>query len=140
MLTYDNKLSSQRALHRSQRVCVGVEVVVLWQDPESKPGLEETRTLIVSSHGALISLQRMVKLNKKVTIVNAITREKVDCRVADLNCVDQSGMTGIAVEFVEPAPRFWRIAFPPVNWSPRSLEAKSYAPKMALRPKTRPVK
>jgi hypothetical protein len=30
----------------------------------------------------------------------------------------------VGIEFLGPAPRLWRVAFPPEDWSPRSPEAK----------------
>jgi len=32
----------------------------------------------------------------------------------------------VGIEFLEPSPRFWRIAFPPEDWSARSPEAKGF--------------
>jgi hypothetical protein len=35
---------------------------------------------------------------------------------------DADGKTEVAVEFLRPAPEFWRIAFPPDDWTPHNLE------------------
>jgi len=32
----------------------------------------------------------------------------------------------IGLEFAKPFPHFWRVAFPPADWSPRSPEAKRF--------------
>jgi hypothetical protein len=34
------------------------------------------------------------------------------------------GKTEVGIEFLEPAPRFWHIAFPPEDWNLNSPEAK----------------
>jgi hypothetical protein len=49
-----------REIRRSQRVCVSVEVEVLWGDANNLLASEKTKTLIVNSHGALV-------LGRKVT-------------------------------------------------------------------------
>jgi hypothetical protein len=54
---------------------------------------------------------------------NLATNEEVSCTVADINRTsDQVPKVGIA--FAKPSPSFWRVAFPPEDWSPRSPEAK----------------
>jgi hypothetical protein len=38
----------------------------------------------------------------------------------------ETGATEISVEFESPSPRFWHIAFPPEDWTPKSPEAKRF--------------
>jgi hypothetical protein len=118
------KVSSTR---RSQRVCVGVEVVVTCQT-NNRAESEEAQTLIVNVHGALILLRMSVQIGQLVKLKNVTTKEEIACRVVDLSTVDQPGMTGVGVEFIEPALHFWHIAFPPLDWTPRSPEAKGFRP------------
>jgi hypothetical protein len=120
---------------RNQRVCISVDVTVLWRPPGDKLGSEETKTLVVKAQGALVPLRRVAQINELVTLRNVTTREEVDCRVVDLSSVDQPGMTGVTLEFIKPAPRFWRIAFPPASWTTRSPEARTYIPHITVRPK-----
>jgi hypothetical protein len=30
----------------------------------------------------------------------------------------------VGIELEKPSPRFWRVSFPPEDWTPRSAEAK----------------
>jgi len=72
---------------------------------------------------------------------NLTTKEEIECIVVDVN----SGHTDIpevGAGFAEPCPYFWRVSFPPADWSPRSPEAKRLAsstgqPKPAETKKTR---
>jgi hypothetical protein len=32
----------------------------------------------------------------------------------------------VGIELQKPSPRFWRVAFPPEDWSTRSPEAKRF--------------
>jgi PilZ domain len=116
-----NKVSN---LRRSQRVCLSVPVLVLKGGPGKGQSPEETRTLIVSAHGALIVLHLPVQTGDLLTIKHTKTEEELVCRVVHLG-PDQSGKREVGVEFEHPSPRFWRIAFPPADWSPRNADAKA---------------
>jgi hypothetical protein len=109
-----------REIRRSQRVCVSVEVEVLWGDANNLLASEKTKTIIVNSHGALIPLRWTVEINGLLKLRNTTTHEEVACQVIDLSRANQLGMTNVGIEFVEPAPRFWHIAFPPEDWSLQS--------------------
>jgi hypothetical protein len=111
-------------LRRSQRVCLRLPVVVLREGPGTNVASEETLTLIVNAHGALIHLALTVELGQLLVIKNGQTLEQLVCRVVHLG-PDRTGKREVGVEFEEPSPRFWRIAFPPGDWTPRSLEAKA---------------
>ena len=122
------QVAKRAEVRRSQRVCVSVHVVVTWGGATGKPASEETKTLIVNAHGALILLRKRVQVNDLLKLRNAKTQEELACRVVDLSAADQLGATNVGIEFVEPAPRFWHIAFPPEDWTPRNPEAKGYRP------------
>ena len=88
--------------------------------------VEHTKTLIVSAHGGLLRLQESVLQGQSLNLRNVVTGEEVACKVVDLN-LGASRLAEIAVEFAEPNPRFWRVSFPPTDWSARSPEAKRLA-------------
>jgi hypothetical protein len=114
-------------LRRSQRVCLSVPIVVVKGELGKSQSSEETRTLIVSAHGALLVLKLPVQPGELLTIKHKKTQEELVCRVVNYG-PDQSGKREVGVEFEHPAPRFWRIAFPPSDWSPRSPDAKPPTP------------
>jgi hypothetical protein len=124
----DVQVAKRAEVRRSQRVCVSVDVVVTWGGATGKPGSEATKTLVVNAHGALILLRKRVQIDDVLKLRNAKTQEELSCRVVDPSAADQLGVTNVGIEFVEPAPRFWHIAFPPEDWTPRSPEAKGYRP------------
>jgi hypothetical protein len=123
----DVQVVKRTELRRSQRVCVSVDVVITWGGATSQLASEGTKTLIVNTHGALIALRRTVQLDDLLKVRNTKTHEEVSCRVVDLGATEK-GVTNVGIEFVEPAPRFWHIAFPPEDWTARSPEAKGYRP------------
>ena len=58
---------------------------------------------------------------------NVTTGEETPCKVVDLNR-DTNRVAEVGrVEFAQPNPRFWRVSFPPTDWSTRSPEAKRFA-------------
>jgi hypothetical protein len=108
---------------RSQRVMVKVSVVVLSQDAGNKMISEETRTVTVNAHGAMILLTAKVSVGQLVTLRNAKSGEEVLCRVAYVN-PHLAEKKEVGIDFMKPCPRFWRISFPPPEWTNRAPEAK----------------
>ena len=103
---------------------IQVPVRVEGHGPDKQPLSEETHTSLVNAHGALVHLATRVMIGQLVKLTNLVTQEEVSCRIAFVG-QNQSGKTAVGVEFMKPSPRFWRIAFPPEDWSRHSPEAKS---------------
>lgn len=110
---------------RSQRVLLAVPLEVSGKQSNNVSFTERTTTIIVNSHGALLHLQAPVVCGQSLTLKHARTEEESRCTVVDIFS-GQNGISEVAVEFPEPCPRFWRVTFPPVDWSPRSAEAKKF--------------
>jgi hypothetical protein len=108
---------------RSQRVMVKVSVVVLAEGAEKKSVSEETRTVTVNAHGAMIVLGLKVSIGQLLTLRNSTTGEEADCRVVYVS-PHESEKRQVGVDFMKPCPRFWRISFPPPDWTTQSPEAK----------------
>ena len=101
---------------RSSRVSIDIPVEILGQQVNGKMFREETRTIVVSAHGALLTLRLASQIKPSVLIINKKTRAEVQCRVISLKESDQ-GKVELGLEFVAPQPRFWGIAFPPEDWN-----------------------
>jgi len=101
--------SKMLQLRRSQRVCLRLPIVVLREGPGTNVASEETHTLIVNAHGALIQLALTVEIGQLLGIKNIQTMEELVCRVVNLG-PDQSGKREVGIEFEQPSPRFWRRA------------------------------
>lgn len=100
---------------RSMRVLLSVPIQVSGKTAENKEFQEETRTLVVNAHGALISLSAKVAAGQSITVANRATRSTMECRVVYLGN-SQGGKPQMGIEFVKPSPRFWQIDFPPDDW------------------------
>jgi hypothetical protein len=116
-------LANQR---RSQRILLAVPLRVSGKRANGVAFVEHVNTLIVNAHGALIPLKETVREGQPLNLRNMTTGEEVHCTVVDLN-PGANGVPEVGVEFVEPNPRFWRVSFPPADWSTRSPEAKRFS-------------
>ena len=101
---------------RSQRIALNVSVVVHRPPGEKLQFYERTQTLGVSAHGALMALGGLVAPRQKLLVQNIASGEEQECHVVYVE-KDLMGPPKVAVEFTQPAPSFWRIAFPPADWN-----------------------
>jgi len=116
-------ISDNNAPRRSQRVIAKVSVMILAEGADNKPVSEETRTVTVNAHGAMILLGLKVSIGQLLTLRNSRTEEEVACRVVYVS-PHESEKRQVGVDFMKPCPRFWRISFPPPDWTTQSPEAK----------------
>jgi hypothetical protein len=100
---------------RSMRVLLSVPIHVRGKNAENKAFTEETRTLVVNAHGALISLAARVVADQSIIVENKATNQILECRVVYLGN-SQAGKTQMGIEFSKPSTRFWQIDFPPDDW------------------------
>ena len=109
---------------RSQRVLMQVAVRIRGENAEGAPFEEETSTLAINAHGALILLQARITSGSTVHMQHNGTKQEQECQVVFLGPV-RSGKAEIGLEFAAPSPSFWRVAFPPEDWSPKHPEART---------------
>jgi len=101
---------------RSHRVNIAMPILVRWK--KAGQALEEqTLTISVNAHGCMFRLKTQVARSQEVAIVNTKTAEELPCKVTFLG-QREGGKVEVGVEFTEPSPLFWRIAFPPEDWDP----------------------
>ena len=95
-------------------------------DSQGKPFDEETETLAINAHGALVLLQARLTSGATLHLQHKRTTEEQECSVVFLGPV-RGNKAEIGLEFSAPRPQFWRVAFPPEDWTPRHPEARSIA-------------
>ncbi len=119
---YEEKLTNAKRWlknRRSQRIELNVPVVVYRAPGEGPQFYENTETLVVSAHGALMALTDMVAPRQSLLVQNAESGEQLECRVVYVKR-ERAGPPKVAVEFTRPAPRFWHLAYPPADWTARA--------------------
>jgi hypothetical protein len=109
------KLITDPGRRRSMRVLLSVPITVKGQTTANQEFDEETRTLVVNAHGALISLAARVAAAQEITVANKATQSTRECRVVYVGS-EQAGKSQMGIEFVKPSPSFWQIDFPPDDW------------------------
>jgi hypothetical protein len=107
---------SDATRRRSQRVILTLAVTVRTVEaPKDASFEEDSHTLVVNVHGALIVLASRVKKGQRLLLTNRATKEAQLCRVASFG-PSTDGKTHVGVEFLKPSPDFWHISFPPEDW------------------------
>jgi hypothetical protein len=102
---------------RSQRILLQIPILVRAQFEDDLPIKEDTRTLEVNAHGALIALAMRVRPGQKLTLRNWATAKEQDCRVVHVREIP-GGKNEVGVAFPYGMPRFWNVQFPPPDWTP----------------------
>ena len=120
---------------RSQRIILSVPIIVSGERASGSPFKERTTTLVVNAHGGLILLREPVIVGQVLTITHEGTGEELVCTVQDIN-PGQEEMPEIGIGFAKTNAHFWRVSFPPDDWTPRHPEAKRFTKHSA--PVTKP--
>ena len=116
---------------RRRSVRVNIAMPVLVRGTRGGQAFEEdAQTISVSAHGCMVRVANQVARGQEVAIVNKKTAEELPCTVTFLGQRD-GGKTEVGVEFTEPSPLFWRIAFPPEDWDPSERKRSGGAHKPA---------
>jgi hypothetical protein len=105
---------------RSQRVLLRIPIQAKGFPEDGIPITEETTTVEVNAHGALIALAMRVRPGQKLVLRNWGTAKDQDCRVVHIKEIhDAKNEVGVAFSF--PNPKFWNIQFPPEDWKPYEI-------------------
>jgi hypothetical protein len=115
---------------RSQRMLLSVPLLVSEPNENGVLISEEVPTMVVDADGCLIRLKMKTAEGQELKIKNLLTGEETTCKVVDVTAAANNEQE-VGVAFSEESPNFWRVSFPPPDWSPRSLEAKRYGPPAA---------
>jgi len=108
-------LKNEVNTRRSQRVVARIRVQVHKQAEGNNVPTENSYTLVVNAHGALILLANKVEPNDPLIVKNVQSGAEQRSRVVRVSEYEGSQYE-VSIEFTEPAPRFWNIEFPPSDW------------------------
>ena len=120
-----NKAILEPSRRRSQRVILSLPITVRTEGgPRDKSFEEATQTLVVNAHGALVEIAGKVAKGQTLRLTNRSTQEEQLCHVVYVGAVP-GDKAQVGVEFDKPCPAFWRIAFPPEDWTAPEPEPAS---------------
>src|ERR1700730_11905124 len=120
------------ARRRSQRVLMQVPLRLKGMDAQGQNFEEFTETLAINAHGALVLLAARITSGSVIHMRHTKTEEEQECHVVFLGPV-RSGKAEVGLEFSVPRPAFWRVAFPPEDWSPKHPEARTISSGRAIK-------
>jgi hypothetical protein len=103
----------EASTRRTDRIALAIPIRVAGADVTGLSFVEETKTVVVSRHGAKITLKRTLTPDQEINVRNIRTGKEADMRVigAIAGCPD-----GIwyGLEFLNPSVDIWGINFPPL--------------------------
>ncbi len=108
---------------RSQRLFLQIRIVVEGTLPDKSPFREQTQTLVLNAHGALVEMATQLDPGQIVTLQNVSTGESIECTTKHATPVGP-GKLSTAFEFSHPSPEFWHISFPPDDWFSKAADTK----------------
>jgi hypothetical protein len=103
-----------------------IPVRVSGQNVLGSPFEEETQTLAISAHGALILVSTQVYRGQQLTLSNVQTKAALECVVAHIEKY-QSSQPQVGVEFMLPNPNILARGLPAKRLDAPSPDAKSHA-------------
>jgi diguanylate cyclase (GGDEF)-like protein len=104
--TFDAVVPLGEERRRSKRTLLDESVVVRGESTDGKHFQEDTFTISVSAHGALLMLGPKVVLGQILLVRNQLTNTEKPARVVRLGD-PYGGIAQVGVEFPEPAAEFW---------------------------------
>jgi hypothetical protein len=120
------EMGSASNKRRSQRIFVQVPVLVEEQGAGEDRLKEETQTLVINVHGALLLLSHKVSQGQELVLTHRRTAESQRCRVVFLG-PPEGGKAQVGIEFLTTQAGFWHVSFPPSDWTPRHPDAKTHS-------------
>jgi hypothetical protein len=101
-----------RRLRRSGRIASEIPIVLVGTDATGKVFSEETRTVVLSRHGAGIVSRYAFAPDELLTLRLPGSTEQAEIRLVG-EIGGQPGSYIYGVTFVDPDPHFWPVEFPP---------------------------
>lgn len=96
---------------RTKRIHLRVPVYVYGHGAHQEPFHEEATSLVVNSHGGLLTLSTNVRSGQQLLLTNRATHSEQACRVVRLARRHRKKLE-VAVAFTEAAPAFWSVPPP----------------------------
>lgn len=102
---------------RSQRILLRIQIKVTAKFADGMSITEDTTTLEVNAHGALIALAMKVRPGQKMVVRNYGTAREQECQVVHIR--ESLGVKNeVGISFPMAMARFWNVDFPPPDWAP----------------------
>src|SRR5215469_16244679 len=107
MLSGNGQNRQPRTLRRSKRLALAMPVFVFGRSIFDETFSETTRMISVNAYGGAFPLSVRVEKGQRVLLVNRMTRQEQECRIAHVGVL-KDGKWTVGVEFAQPVANFWR--------------------------------
>jgi hypothetical protein len=101
---------------RSARVLLDVPLVIWGESPDQQAFREETFTVTVSAHGALVMLAAKVSLGQRVVLRKLTDTAEIRGKIA-FRGMPYAGLRQVGIELDRPSPEFWPVHQAPQDWT-----------------------
>lgn len=112
---------------RTQRVKIAIPIAVRIPKANASFYEEAAETIVVNAQGCLVRLSVPLEQGQQIHIINSQSAQEQASTVVWIGKFTE-GKTEVGLEFSEPAPRFWRITFPPEDWNPADRKLPNAVP------------
>jgi|GEM_PF-693438 hypothetical protein len=102
---------------RSARILIQIQLLVRWTPEGELPLTEETSTVAVNAHGALITLALRVRPGNKLILRNWGTAMEREFKVVHTR-PRPGAKAEVGISMAVPDAKFWGVEFPPEDWKP----------------------
>lgn len=106
MSVAEAKVVARKERRRSERFPLALSLTVRGVSINMRPFQEETFTLSVSAHGALLALNTTVTLGQTLFVTNPQTQDKLGAWVTRFGS-PRGHLVPVGIEFAKPDGRFW---------------------------------
>ena len=118
-------ISPSDSERRSRRLYLHIPVRLDWQPENQARVSEEAETMVVNAHGALLRLDSVPALGQMLALQNKSAKQSQEAVVVFVGKeAAKDGKFSVGVEFTNPNASFWRVTFPPEDWSLKHPDAK----------------
>lgn len=94
---------------RTRRARIKIPLLIYGNTPENEPFFEESHTIEINAHGALVAMKTVVRSGDRLCLTNETNDKSQECVVLDGRSKQgPDGAKTVAVAFMAPAPLFWR--------------------------------
>ena len=94
---------------RTRRARVKIPLLIYGNTPEDSPFIEETHTIEINAHGALVAMKTTLPPGERLFLTNETNDRTQECIVLAARARQgQDVDDAVAVAFSTPAPWFWR--------------------------------
>lgn len=107
----DINTPATQGLRRSDRIAKEVGILLIGWDAQGRQFMEQTKTVVLSRHGAGMVSTHKLAAEQELTIVHQESKKETEIRVVgQMGCEGDSYTYGVA--FLDPAVDFWGVEFP----------------------------